>query len=144
MLRVGTSSVQVSPTVHPIEPEEPSMRRRLYLVLVLLGIVAVGIGLDYLKWKRADFSTMSPKSEGSASERWSLTCKMLEGPMAWGSGWRINFSEDYPCLIWAGGILVSVAAGICRPRSPVFANLAVLGVVAWLVAGCARTTLRLT
>lgn len=120
------------------------MRSRLYLVLVLLSIIAVGVGLDYAKWKCADFSTMTPKSSGSAAERWGLTLHMLEGPMAWGSGWRFNFSADYPCLIWAGGILVCVAAGIYRPRSPVLANLAVLGVVVWLVAGCARTTLRVT
>lgn len=121
------------------------MRDRVYLVLILLGIVGIGIGLDYRKWKNADCSTMSPPSEGSAAERWSLTSKMLEGPMAWGGGFeRFTFSADYPCLIWVVAILACVVAGICRPRSPLSANLAVLGVVTWLVTGCAFTTLRVT
>jgi hypothetical protein len=118
------------------------MRSRVFLALALIAIVAVSVGMDYLYWKGADFSRMTPKSAGTAEERWFLTGVMLKGPLAW-AGSRVTLKDDYLPLIWSTIMVACVALGIWKPRSPVFVVLALFGVIAWLCVGSARAALRI-
>ena len=92
---------------------------------------------------RLDFSGMTPRSEGSPEERWSLACVALEGPFAW-AGPFFDITIDGPYLIAAAVLILAASAQLWWPRQRWLVIFGILAAVAWIAVGFLISTLRIT
>lgn len=103
--------------------------------------------LNALFWFLADFGSFVPASNGPFEERLYFTIVSAVGPLAWcvrGLALDIDLFEDIGVLCWLVALSMSPIASLFYPRSRILRVLAVISIVIWFVAGCGRTTLRIT